>query len=316
MILSVSPRWASAIWSGSRPLSAAAASAELKSRATATAPPNQQAATPMPPQAKPGRWKYHPGPPTGTALTPSKCTVPLGISRRPRLVHCGVSQETPGACRLTAKAALPPDSVPGVVPAVVPAVDPALPPPPRAICAVTTAPSSWAASEHQGLEPFRTYAPAPSATASSRSPGPSAANTPQAASAALRHRWAPAWDRMATASRCGSSTRPAATSTAVTDASSSHSRAVLPSPGRGAVRPMSRARASSAGTSPAASRTEPSNGAMAPSWSGVELIRTACGPAGTSLRPVRPPSGPGLPESCLSESIPLAVAGFSLRPEP
>src|SRR6476620_6274154 len=64
---------------------------------------------------------------------------------------------------------------------------------------------------------------------------------------------------MAPASRCGSITLAAATSTAATDASSSHSCAVRPSPGLGAERPACWAMASRAVTSPTADAILSSN---------------------------------------------------------
>ena len=53
-------------------------------RATPTAPPNQTAATPIPPHAKPGRSRYHPGRPTGVAGASSKSTAGARTSASPR----------------------------------------------------------------------------------------------------------------------------------------------------------------------------------------------------------------------------------------
>jgi hypothetical protein len=52
-----------------------------------TAPPYQQAATPMPPQQYPERSTSQPASPTRCAGTASKRTGPLGISARPRACH-------------------------------------------------------------------------------------------------------------------------------------------------------------------------------------------------------------------------------------
>ncbi len=71
--------WASAIWSGSR-VRAWASSA----RATPIAPPNQQAATPMPPQLKPDLVRYQPVSPTAAAGTSSRWIGPLVTSLSPR----------------------------------------------------------------------------------------------------------------------------------------------------------------------------------------------------------------------------------------
>ena len=125
--------------------------------ASPTAPPYQQAATPMPPHAKPGRRRYQPSGPTGTAATSTRSIGPDGTSANPRathpaslVVHTGGRAgrwRTAGGHR-------------------------------RAVCAVIRAWLNRPASEHHGLVPVSSHR-SPFGTASTRTPGPSAANTPQ-----------------------------------------------------------------------------------------------------------------------------------------
>src|SRR6478609_2520760 len=79
-----------AIWSGSRP-------PRTSRRATPTAPPYQIAATPIAPQANPGRSRYQPVGPTGAASASSKVTGPLVTSERPRANQAVGSTATPFA---------------------------------------------------------------------------------------------------------------------------------------------------------------------------------------------------------------------------
>ena len=63
-----------------------AAAASIR-RAMPTAPPNHTAATPMPPHAKPGRSRYHPGAPTARAVAPARSSGPESTATRPRATH-------------------------------------------------------------------------------------------------------------------------------------------------------------------------------------------------------------------------------------
>ena len=152
-----------------------------------SAPPYQQAATPMPPQAKPGRDRYQPCPPTGSAAVPENRTATLVTVRRPRATQpSGGSTVTVGSRRLTRYSCRP-----------------------SGPCAVTSALSSSPASEHHGLTPVsvtgppRPPGPSGPPEAVSRCGAASAANTPQVPSGG----GAPASARIASASECASSTR-------------------------------------------------------------------------------------------------------------
>ena len=180
----------SATWSGSRRPAVATSRARR-----AWAAPNQTAATAIPPQAKPGRLRYHSSSPTGTAATPSRRNPPLGTSTRPRETHVPGSGETPSPSEI-AKARRD--------------VGP--------VCAVMMACDRSAAREHHGLVPSSTQ-PEPCAcgTASSRAPGPWAAYTPHvdeaSAPTSARSTSGPAWSRIDRASRCGSRVRATVRST-------------------------------------------------------------------------------------------------------
>ena len=100
--LSASPSHARANWSGDL-----RCAFRCKVRYRPTAPPNQQAATPIPPHAKPARRRYQSVPPTSTAGTRSRCTGALSICARPMLAHFPFSGCTPGMRKFTAKACHP-----------------------------------------------------------------------------------------------------------------------------------------------------------------------------------------------------------------
>src|SRR5690242_11998920 len=195
-----------------------------------SAPPYQQAATPMPPQANPGRDRYQPGAPTGSAAVPENRTATLVTVRSPRATQpAGGSTVTVGPRRLTRYSCLP-----------------------SGPCAVTRALSSRPASEHHGLTPVSvTGPPGPPgpAEAVSRCGAASAANTPHVPSGG----GAPASARIASASECASSTRPAVRFCSDTAASTAHRPAVCPPPGWGSSFPYCPARSrAQPGSSPAA----------------------------------------------------------------
>src|SRR5690242_14886506 len=195
-----------------------------------SAPPYQQAATPMPPQANPGRDRYQPGAPTGSAAVPENRTATLVTVRSPRATQpAGGSTVTVGPRRLTRYSCRP-----------------------SGPCAVTSALSSSPASEHHGLTPVSvTGPPRPPgpAEAVSRCGAASAANTPHVPSGG----GAPASARIASASLCASSTRPTVRFCSDTAASTAHRAAVCPLPGGGSRAPYCRAKSrAQPGFSPAA----------------------------------------------------------------
>ena len=251
---SASPSQAKASWSGVREVAAA-----RSVRKSPTAPPNQQAATPIPPQANPGRCRYQSVPPAGVATACWKDTGPLGTPARPRLIHSAGSTVTAGCVRSTANARRPPST-----------------------CAVTTAWSSSAAKEHHGLVPDKSQAP-PSllGLASNRVPDDSAAKTPHVVPAV---RCTPACARMAAASRCGSTARAAVRSSAASAARNSHRARVLPVPGTGVGSGAARRIGSRRSGSPAHREASANKGPAAPhsSWSCCRTLKallgfTACG---------------------------------------
>src|SRR6478609_3350760 len=137
-----------ATWSGGRERAAS-----HSAPATAAAPPNQTAATPIPPQANPGRSKYQPGSPTGSAGTSSKVTVLVVMSRSPRGTHAPASTATPGRPSATA-------NKPGGEPSTE---------------AVTSACETRSASEHQGFVPDSCQPPSARCLAARLVPGGPAA---------------------------------------------------------------------------------------------------------------------------------------------
>ena len=180
---SQAPRCISATWSGGRVRAVA-----QRAPATAAAPPNQTAATPMPPHANPGRSRYQPGAPTGLAGTPSKVTVLVVTSTRPRGAQAAGSTDTPVSPRSTANRPAGPSSR----------------------SAVTSACETRSASEHHGLAPVSRQRPSSPRRAATRVPGGAAAYTPQVAPSGSG---VEACARMATASQCGSTVRAVVRST-------------------------------------------------------------------------------------------------------
>ena len=151
-----------------------------------------------------------------------------------------------------------------------------------ATCAVTTAWSSWDASEHHGLEPCSWKQPS-AGLASSRRPAASAAKTPQARrSGRRRSRAVPAFQLGLPGELAEDGggvqlrlmARPAATSTAVTEARIS--TAARSGPRRVSVRPLLRPWRAPAGRGRRRRRSAPSRrGPSLSRSSGAELIRTA-----------------------------------------
>ena len=192
----------------------------------ATAPPNQTAATPMPPHAKPGRSRYHPGAPTASRRPRRTRRGPESTSVSPRATHVPATAVTPGSSQVDGEQLRAP------------------PPTRRADQGVV---------EHAG----RASTTACARRGRYRRPS----SSPAAARPAPRRRTRPTCGRPAgprppargcRASRCGSSTRATVRSAAATLARADHRNAVLPLPGCGSRPPTSRARPSAAGTSPAA----------------------------------------------------------------
>ena len=124
---STAPRCMAAIWSGSLMLNAS-----RMVLARPTAPPYQHAATPMPPQAKPGRRRYQPSGPPESAGQSVRSIGPDGTSASPLATHPSSVACTPAPRRSMANNRRVP-----------------LP-----VWAVISAWLSRAASEHQGLVPF------------------------------------------------------------------------------------------------------------------------------------------------------------------
>ena len=189
------------------------------------APPHHTAATDIAPQANPGRRRYQPARPPRRRERPSKSTGALTICGRPRACHGPGCAVTPGARRSTAKS-------------------------PRFASSTKAVTSAWrqhrCASEHHALVPSRRPGRRRRALRAASSPEPRPHRRPTtmivvAPTAPMPHgsrscaRSVPACSRIASASRCGSRIRAAATSIAAVPASSSHSCVVLPEPGRGAV---------------------------------------------------------------------------------
>ena len=175
------------------------------------APPCQHAATPIPPHAKPGRVRYQPGAPTGSAGVASNRTGALTTLRSPR------ATQAPGGCAVTdGWRRLTRNSWRSSLPT----------------WAVTSAASSRAASEHQGLTPVSVTCP-PLSRASSRCGAASAAKTPQVPSGVA----APASLRIARASLCASRTLATVRLCSPAAASTAHRRAVSPQPGCGSSLP-------------------------------------------------------------------------------
>ncbi len=248
---STAPRCMRATWSGSRPPVAAASIR----RATPTAPPYQTAATPRPPQAKPGRSRYQPASPTTPAGTASRSSGPESTSARPRATQVPATAATPGWCRSTSKSRRSSPTQ-----------------------ALMRARSRWPASEHQCLRPESVHAVPPWVPCSGV-PGPSAAYTPQAPGAGSM----PAWPRIARASRCGSSTRATVRSVAPSVASADQRWDVEPAAGSGSVTPTSEASTIAAGTSAAAARARSARDASASRRSSGRSV-SSTGRAGWSGR--------------------------------
>src|SRR5690349_7024677 len=123
--------------------------------ATLRAPPNQQAATPMAPCQKPGRFTYAPGSPTATACALVNWTGLVSLPAIPAFHHVLGNALTVGSVAVTANR-------------------PSVPSSSRAVT------SAWVqnpAPAHQTLVPFRLNAPS-MAVAVSAASGASAAHTP------------------------------------------------------------------------------------------------------------------------------------------
>ena len=217
-------------------------------RAMPSRPPNQQAATPIPPQAKPGRSRYQLSAPTGTAAAASNT---IGVD-----TTCGEAASDPGSALGADLRSAQIDSEKS--PAVLGVRGD------QGMAEAAGQRTPWFGAGQRPTVVVRgRHRVHPHTGALGREHPPGRAVSRRRGSPGVgSSRPRPASARMASASRCASATRPAVRSAAEISVSNRQRRGVPPEPGCGTSVPSRVASSSAAAASPRTCRAASTHGSI------------------------------------------------------